>query len=440
MPINATCPHCKQSFTVPDSAAGKRFKCRNCSQPMDVPAAPVVAAVEAGDDTGIDDDDDDDRDDEDEADEDEADEDEGDADGDADEDEAKDEDESGDNDAPAGEKKLSARERLKLKREGKDKKGKDEQGNDEGGQAKPSEKKAAFTAPNIEMGPAPDPSKLIGQALGSLQRALHPSRVLTAAIGTATVLVVGAVIAALGSLIPVAIVQLLLMLVAGLVVAVGLVVVAVSVAKVDLAALRGEPVPGPMAALLSSIGGGIGSVISVILLGLLVVALILAEGIVCLLTLIPYAGSVVGGALLIGFFFVDLAILLCVPLVMWLTIPLAARSGANPIAPLKGAIARVRREPARILISYIMFIVMSQLVLGVIFAICAGAAVMSGATVNSVRMMVWPGVLGFPGAFFFDMLFVGAGAAIVAGIVLSLPMSAYICSGCQEIHDHPDPE
>lgn len=434
MPINATCPHCKQSFMVPDSAAGKRFKCRNCSQPMDVPAAgaaPASAAVAVADDddedTGIDVDEDEEAD---EAEAAEA-EDEDDDEGDDDEGETKAEEKA---EEPAGEKKLSARERLKLKREGKTAEA-------EGAGEKKEEKKSkAFAMPSMPAGPAPDPSAIMGGALGSLQRALHPSRVVTAAVGMATVLLIAAVITALGSLIPVQIVQLLLMLVSGLVVGVGFVVVAVSVAKVDLAGLRGEEVPGPIKALLSSIGGGIGSIISVILLILLIVGVFLAEGIVNLLTLIPYVGSIIGGALIVVFFFVNLAVLLGAPLVMWLTIPLAARSGANPIAPLTGAIARIRREPARILISYIMFIVMTQLVLGVVIVICAAAAMGSGGLVYTERLQIWPGVLiDMPGAFFFDALFVGAGAAIVGGLVMSLPLSAYICSGCQEVHDHPDP-
>ena len=288
-------------------------------------------------------------------------------------------------------------------------------------------------------GPAPDPSAIMGGALGSLQRALHPSRVITAAVGMAAVLLAAAIIAALGMLIPSFIVQMLVLLIVAVVLGVGSVVVAVSVAKVDLAALAGEEVPGPIKALTSSIGGGIGSVISVILLGLLVLAVFLAEGIVGLLTLIPYAGSIIGGALVVVFFFVNLAVLLGAPLVMWLTIPLAARSGANPIAPLKGAIARIRREPARILISYIMFIVMTQLILGVVIGISAAAAGGALGTVYMERLQIWSGVLGLPGAAFFDALFVGAGAAIVGGLVMSLPLSAYICSGCQEVHDHPDP-
>ena len=45
MPINATCQACSKSFVVPDSAAGKRFKCRSCGQPMEVPVGAGAAGA-----------------------------------------------------------------------------------------------------------------------------------------------------------------------------------------------------------------------------------------------------------------------------------------------------------------------------------------------------------------------------------------------------------
>ncbi|MCI0339728.1 MAG: hypothetical protein L0216_01030, partial [Planctomycetales bacterium] len=47
MPINVTCPHCGRSFLTPDSAAGRKFKCKSCGGALEVPVG-GGAAVAAG--------------------------------------------------------------------------------------------------------------------------------------------------------------------------------------------------------------------------------------------------------------------------------------------------------------------------------------------------------------------------------------------------------
>ena len=44
MPISFACQHCGRDYCVADTMAGKRAKCKSCSQAMDIPAESVVAA------------------------------------------------------------------------------------------------------------------------------------------------------------------------------------------------------------------------------------------------------------------------------------------------------------------------------------------------------------------------------------------------------------
>ena len=37
MPIEFSCPHCNRPYKVADANAGKRFACKQCSQPISVP-------------------------------------------------------------------------------------------------------------------------------------------------------------------------------------------------------------------------------------------------------------------------------------------------------------------------------------------------------------------------------------------------------------------
>lgn len=432
MPITAACPHCSGTFSVPDSAAGKRFKCPSCKQPMDVPAADaggddvidIPSPEEAEALVGGDEDEDDDSDDEEE----DADED---ADDDADEDDA--EDDADDEEEDTSASKKSKRDKKGVKGKDKDKGKKDKKAKKE---KKPKKEKKSFSAPKVDM-PKLDAGAAMGQVMGSLQRALHPSRVLTAAIGMALVLLTGAIITAIGTMIPVAIVQQLLMALSGLIVLVGYVIVMVAVAKVDLAGLRGEEIPGPIAAIKSAVGGGVGAIIAAFLIGLLVVGVVLVEGLVGLLAAIPYVGAVFGLVLVPLFFFINLALFAGLPLIQWLIIPLAADGGANPLAPIKGAIARVRREPARLAISFIMFVVFTSLILGFLWLLAAAAAGGAGATVITMHPMFSMSWVGSKAGVILIGLFTGSGMAIVFGLVLAPVISAYVCAGCQEIHDNP---
>jgi hypothetical protein len=414
MPITATCPHCTGSFTAPDSTAGKRFKCPSCKQPMTVPTAEqAAAAAEAGGDDVIDipspeeaeamvgGDEDEDEDDADEESED-------DADADADEDDGK-------------KSKRSKRD----KKPKKDKKKKKEK--------KPKVKKERA---DIEM-PEVDANAAIGNVIGSLTRALHPSRVLTAAIGMALVLFAAILVGGIGVLIGKQITVQLFGGLGSLIFSVGYVVVMVAIAKVDLADLRGEEVPGVIEALKNAVGGGVGAIIAAFLINLLVIAFVLVQVLIGLLLSIPYLGLVLGIAGVPIFFLMDLALLAGLPLIMWLLIPLAADSGANPIAPIKGAIGRVRREPARLAISFIMFVVFTSLILGVLWilgAAAAGGAVGLTTTMQNIFYMDHMGTK--PGLILYG-IFTGAGVAIVAGLLLAPILSAYVCSGCQEIAEHP---
>ena len=46
MPIHLACPHCGQDYTVKDDAAGRRFRCKNCGDAVDVPGVPHAAEPE----------------------------------------------------------------------------------------------------------------------------------------------------------------------------------------------------------------------------------------------------------------------------------------------------------------------------------------------------------------------------------------------------------
>jgi ubiquitin-protein ligase/DNA-directed RNA polymerase subunit RPC12/RpoP len=43
--ISFACPHCQKSFTVPDSYAGRKARCKGCGQELQVPAADVSPAT-----------------------------------------------------------------------------------------------------------------------------------------------------------------------------------------------------------------------------------------------------------------------------------------------------------------------------------------------------------------------------------------------------------
>ncbi|MHC5020602.1 MAG: zinc ribbon domain-containing protein [Planctomycetota bacterium] len=413
MPITATCPHCSGSFTAPDSTAGKRFKCPSCKQPMTVPTVEEAAAAAAGGDDVID----------------IPSPEEAEAmvggDADEDEDDADDAEEEAEDDADEDDGKKSKRDR-KSKRD-KDKKDKKKK------EKKPKVKKERA---DIEM-PEVDANAAIGNVIGSLTRALHPSRVLTAAIGMALVLFAAILVGGIGVLIGKPITIQLFGGLGGLIFSVGYVVVMVAIAKVDLADLRGEEVPGVVEALKNGVGGGVGAIIAAFLINLLVIAFVLVQVLIGLLLSIPYLGLVLGIAGVPIFFLMDLALLAGLPLIMWLLIPLAADSGANPIAPIKGAIGRVRREPARLAISFIMFVVFTSLILGVLWILGAAAAAGAFSLTTTMQNIFYMGHMGNTAGLVLYGVFTGGGAAIVLGLLLSPILSAYVCSGCQEIAENP---
>jgi hypothetical protein len=46
MPIDFNCPSCGKNYKVADTNAGKRFACKQCGKPVEVPAADTVLAAE----------------------------------------------------------------------------------------------------------------------------------------------------------------------------------------------------------------------------------------------------------------------------------------------------------------------------------------------------------------------------------------------------------
>lgn len=40
MPIQFNCPHCNRPYSVADAHAGKKFACKQCGKPVDVPGDP----------------------------------------------------------------------------------------------------------------------------------------------------------------------------------------------------------------------------------------------------------------------------------------------------------------------------------------------------------------------------------------------------------------
>lgn len=457
MPINATCPHCKQSFMVPDSAAGKRFKCRNCGQPMDVPAsgaAPVaVAAAEDDDeDTGIDVDDDDDEDagdDDEAADEDEDDdddEDEGDAGAKA-EDKAEEKTEE-----PAGEKKLSARERLKLKREGKDKQGKDAAQDEPKAESKAASKLAAFagSSQGVDLAAAGDPGAAFSDSMRAIQRAISPSRLVLSMGGIAAAVFVMVVLGWLFAELMMATEQswMRFLIYGSMIIgAAGVLFTASAVARVDLAHLRGEEAPGPVKALLKAWAGWIPGLVPSLIIGVAAWLLMFqVEYWIGKATGIAYLGPILVLPLGLLFFVINTAVLIFAPLSLWIAIPVGACGGVNPVGPLLETLGRMRKEPGRIFLSYIVFALLVALIFGVITWVLFMAAGIAGSNMSGFSLtgsLMGSGSMGGGGEgpnFFERMLgalFGGGLAALLSGFIIGPFLSAFVCGGCQEVHGHP---
>ncbi len=45
MPIQFSCPHCARAYSIADQYAGKKFACKQCGKPVDVPTESLPAAA-----------------------------------------------------------------------------------------------------------------------------------------------------------------------------------------------------------------------------------------------------------------------------------------------------------------------------------------------------------------------------------------------------------
>ncbi|MCA9053296.1 MAG: hypothetical protein KDA75_05630 [Planctomycetaceae bacterium] len=54
MPIELSCPNCGYAYTVKDDAAGRRFRCKECGDAVDVPGSTLTEDASAADSLGFD--------------------------------------------------------------------------------------------------------------------------------------------------------------------------------------------------------------------------------------------------------------------------------------------------------------------------------------------------------------------------------------------------
>ncbi|MCI0340715.1 MAG: hypothetical protein L0216_06125, partial [Planctomycetales bacterium] len=206
---------------------------------------------------------------------------------------------------------------------------------------------------------------------------------------------------------------------------------AAALARCDLKALRGESVPGPIAAFFAALPG---AVPSLLVPGLFVVAADLIprfESKLAFFSGIPYVGALfilVVGLLLYA---VNIALYASVSLGLWILVPQATTAGMNPVPSWLGLLGRVRRQGAGLVLRFLVFIAVAGVLLAPLcFLLFSAADSAKGAVIGGFAAKEW--AMTKVGMWLIQ-IFSALTDGVINGITFGAILSAFVCGGCQEV-------
>ncbi len=206
---------------------------------------------------------------------------------------------------------------------------------------------------------------------------------------------------------------------------------AAALARCDLKSLRGESVPGPIAAFFAALPG---AVPSLLVPGLLVVAADLIprfEGKLSFLSGLPYVGALFILVLGLLLYAVNIALYASVSLGLWILVPQATTAGINPVPSWLGLVSRVRRQGAALALRFMVFIAVAGVLLAPLcFLLFYAGLSAKGAVAGGFMAKEWAMT---KVGMWLCQIFSALTDGVINGISFGAILSAFVCGGCQEV-------